>query len=95
MFNFYICVFACVSVSLCLFVFLLVYVCIYVLPVASVLSAFVMCLLWLCFSKTIRVIHCFYPLKTPCKRDKRLLGILSLESQTSELELKILNGSLS
>ena len=51
MFNFYISVFACVSVSLCLCVFLLVFVCIYVLPVASVLSAFVMYLVWLCFSK--------------------------------------------
>ena len=67
MFNFYISVFACVSVSLCLCVFLLVFVCIYVLPVASVLSAFVMYLVWLCFSK----------------REERLLGILSLESQTS------------
>ena len=83
MFNFYISVFACVSVSLCLCVFLLVFVCIYVLPVASVLSAFVMYLVWLCFSKTIRVIHCFYPLKNPCKREEGLLGILSLESQTS------------
>ena len=48
---FYISVFACASVSLCLCVFLLVFVCIYVLPVASVLSAFVMYLVWLCFSK--------------------------------------------
>ena len=49
MFNyFYIPVFPCVSVSLCLCVFLLVFVCIYVLPVASVLSAFVMYLVWLC-----------------------------------------------
>ena len=63
---FYISVFACVSVSLCLCLFLLVFVCIYVLPVASVLSAFLMYLVWLCFSKTIR--HCFYPLKNPCKR---------------------------
>ena len=83
MFNFYISVFACVSVSLCLCVFLLVFVCIYVLPVASVLSAFVMYLVWLCFSKMIRVIHCFYPLKYPCIREESLLGILSLESQTS------------
>ena len=84
MFNcFYISVFASVSVSLCLCVFLLVFVCIYVLPVASVLSAFVMYLVWLCFSKTIRVIHCFYPLKNHCKREESLLGILSLESQTS------------
>ena len=81
--NFYISVFACVSVTLCLCVFLLVFVCIYVLPVASVLSAFVMYLVWLCFSKTIRVIHCFYPLKNPCKWEESLLGILSLESQTS------------
>ena len=84
MFNyFYISVLACVSVSLCLCVFLLVFVCIYVLPVASVLSAFVMYLVWLCFSKMIRVIHCFYPLKNLCKREEGLLGILSLESQTS------------
>ena len=37
----------------------------------------------LCFSKTIRVIHCFYPLKNPCKREESLLDIFSLESQTS------------
>ena len=84
MFNyFYISVFACVSASLCLCVFLLVFVCIYVLPVASVLSAFVMYLVWLCFSKTIRVIHCLCPLKNPCKSEESLLGILSVESQTS------------
>ena len=83
MFNFYISVFACVSVSLCLCVFLLVFVCIYVLPMASVLSVFVTYLVWLCFIKAIRVIHCFYPFKHPCKREERLLGILSLESQTS------------
>ena len=70
MFNFYISVFACVSVSLCLCVFLLVFVCIYVLPVASVLSAIVMYLVWLCFCKMLRVIHCFYPLKNPCKGKK-------------------------
>ena len=76
MFNyFYISVFACISLS--------VFVCIYVLPVASVSSAFVMYLVWLCFSKTIRVIHCFYPLINPSKREKIFLGILSLESQTS------------
>ena len=84
MFNyFYISVFACVSVSLCLCVFLLVFVCIYVFPVASVLFVFVMYLVWLSFSKTIRVIDCFYPLKNLCKREESLLGILSLESQTS------------
>ena len=84
MFNyFYISVFACVSISLCLCVFQLVFVCIYVLPVASGLSAFVMFPVWLCFSKTIRVIHCFYPLINPSKREKIFLGILSLESQTS------------
>ena len=81
--NFYISVFACVSVTLCLYVFLLVFVCINVLHVASVLTAFVMYLVSLCFSKTIRVIHCFYPLQNPCKREESLLGILSLESQTS------------
>ena len=83
MFN-YFCIsgFACVSVSLCQCVFLLVFVCIYVLPVASVLSAFLMFLVWLCFSKTISAIHCFYLLKSPCKRKESLLGILSLESQT-------------
>ena len=74
---------ACVCVSLCLFVFLLVFVCIYVLPVASALSAFVMDLVWVCFSKTIRVIHCFYLLENPCNREESLLGILSLESQTT------------
>ena len=85
MFNyFYMSVFACVSVSLCLCVFLLVFVCIYVLPVASVLSTtFVLFLVWLCFSKTIRVIHCFYLLKNPCKKEESLLGIFSSESQTS------------
>ena len=46
-------------------------------------TAFMMYLVWLCFSKTIRVILCFYPLKNPCKREESLLGILSLESQTS------------
>ena len=71
-----------VFLSFCLCVFLLVFVCIYVLSVASVLSAFVMYLAWLCFSKTIRVIHCFYLLKNPCNREKRLLGIFSLESKT-------------
>ena len=75
--------FAYVSVSLCLGVFQLIFVCIYVLPVASVLSAFVMYLVWLCFNKMIRVIHCFYSLKNSCKREESLLGILSLESQTS------------
>ena len=80
---FYISVFACVFVSLCLCVFLLVFACIYVLSVPSVLSAFVMHLAWLCFSKTIRVIHCFYPLKNPCKREESLLDILSLKIQTS------------
>ena len=83
MFNFYVSVFACVSISLCLRVFLLVFMCIYALPVASVLSGFVMYLVWLCFSKIIRVIHYFYPLKNPCKKEESLPGILSLESQTS------------
>ena len=84
MFNyFYIPVFPCVSVSLCLCVFLLVFVCIYVFLVASVLFVFVMYLVWLSFSKTIRVIDCFYPLKNLCKREESLLGILSLEIQTS------------
>ena len=83
MFNFYISVFACASVSLCLCVFLLVSVCIYVLPATSVLFAFVMCLVWLCFSKTIWVVHCFYPFKNPWKREESLQGILLLESQTS------------
>ena len=75
---FYISVFACVCIS-----FLEVFVSIYALLVASVLSAFEMYLFWLCFSKTIRVIHCFYLLKNPCKMQEGLLGILSLESQTS------------
>ena len=76
-------VFACFSVSLRLCIFLLVFVYMYVLPVASVLSAFSMYLVWLCFSKTTRVTHCFYPLKNPCKREESLLGILLLESQIS------------
>ena len=83
MFNFYISVFACVSISLCLCVFLLVFMCIYALPVASVLSGFVIYLVLLCFSKIIRVIHWFCPLKNPCTKEESLLGILSLESQTS------------
>ena len=77
-FYFYISVFACVCIS-----FLEVFVSIYVLLVASVLSALVMYLFLLCFSKTIRVIHCFFLLKNPCKMQEGLLGILSLESQTS------------
>ena len=84
MFNyFYISLFTCVSVFVSVRISISVFVCIYVLPVASVLYAFVMYLVWLCFSKMIRVIHCFYPLKNPCKREESLLGILSLESQTS------------
>ena len=54
-------------------------VCIYVLPVTSLLSAFVLYLFWLCSNKTIKVIHCFYPLKNPCTREESLQGILSLE----------------
>ena len=96
MFNFYISVFACVSVSLCLCVFLLVFVCIYVLPVASVLSAFVMYLVWLCFSKMIRVIHCFYPLKIPSQKGRNFAGhSFFRESNLFQLKLKILNDSLS
>ena len=84
MFNdFNISVFACVCVCLCLCIFLLVFVCMYVFPVTSLLSAFVLYLFWLCFGETIRVIHCFYTLKNPCKREESLLSILSLESQTS------------
>ena len=70
---------ACICVCLCLCIFM----CIYLLPVTSLLSAFVLYLFWLCFSKTIRVIHCFYPLKNPCKREETLLDILSIESETS------------
>ena len=81
---FYVSVFACVSVfvsmrisiSLCVYIYVACICC-------SVLSAFVMYLVWLCFSKTIRVIHCFYPLQNPCKREESLLDILSLESETS------------
>ena len=69
----------CVCVCLCLCVFLLVFVCMYMLSVASIVSAFVLPFL----SKTIRVIHCYYVLKNPCKSEESLLGILSLESQTS------------
>ena len=52
----------------------------YVLHVTSVLSAFVMYLVWLFFNKTIRVIHCVYPLKNHCKKNESLLGIPFLES---------------
>ena len=84
MFNyFYISLFTCVSVFVSVRISISVFVCIYVLPVASVLYAFVMYLVWLCFSKMIRVIDCFYPLQNPCKIEESLLGILSLESQTS------------
>ena len=54
MFNyFYISLFTCVSVFVSVRISISVFVCIYVLPVASVLYAFVMYLVWLCFSKTI------------------------------------------
>ena len=80
---FYVSVFACVSICLCLCIFLLVFVCIYVLPVTSLLSAFVLYLFWLCFGKTMRIIHCFYLFKNPSKTEQSLLSILSLESQNS------------
>ena len=43
------------------------------------------CLVFLCprFSKKIRVMHCYYLPKNPYEREEHLLGILSLESQTS------------
>ena len=44
-----------VLLSLCLCIFLVDFMCIYALAVASALSAFVIYLVWLCFSKTIRV----------------------------------------
>ena len=47
------------------------------------MSVFVSYLFWLCFSKTVRVNHCFYPLKNPCKREESLMDILTLEIQTS------------
>ena len=72
MFNyFYISVFACVSFFASVHISISL-VCRYVLPVASVFSAFVMYLVWLFFSKTIRVIHCFYPLTNPWKREENL-----------------------
>ena len=90
MFYSYISVFAYVSVSLCLCVFLLVFVCIYVLPVASVLSAFVMYLVWLCFSKTISVIHCFIH----CFKGRKFARhSFFRESNLFYLKIKILNGS--
>ena len=68
-------------VSLCVCaVHLSIILCVF--PVAFVLSAFVMYLVWI-RCKRIRVIHCFYVLKNHCKKEKRLLGIISLESQTS------------
>ena len=75
--------FACVSVCVSVCIFISLCVCIYVLRVGSFLSAFVVYLVWLCFRKMIRVIQCFCPLRNPCKREESLLGILSLESQTS------------
>ena len=72
-------------VSVRIYISLCVHICV---AVASVLSAFVMFLVWPCFSKTIRVIHCFYHLINPCKREESLLGILSLESQTSLVVIK-------
>ena len=85
LYKFYVSLFSylCVCMCLCLCVFQLVFVCIYVLPATSLLFAFVLYLFWLCFSKMIRVIHYFYPLKNPWKREESLLGIFSLESQTS------------
>ena len=63
-----------VSISLC------VYICL-----ADDFSFVGICLVsfLLCFKKTVRVIHYFYPLKNPCKMEESLLGILSLENQTS------------
>ena len=72
-------VFACVCI--CMSVRVSVSLCVHVF--ASVLSAFVLSLFWSCFSRTIRVINCYYLLKNPCQRKESLLGILSLESQTS------------
>ena len=73
MFNyFYISLFAYVCACLCLCIFLLVFVCVCVcvLPVTSLLFAFVLYLLWLCFSKTIRLTTAFIPLKIPAKGKK-------------------------
>ena len=73
----------CLWLFFFLCILLLVLVCIYLFPVTSLLSAFILYLFWLCFSKTIRLIHCFHPLKNPCKREESLLGILFSGSQTS------------
>ena len=70
---FFILIFLClpsVSISLC------VHVCL----VCGCYCGFYFCLR---FSEIIRIIHCYYLTKNPCKREESLLDILSLESQTS------------
>ena len=94
--NFIVFNYFCVCICLYLRIFLFLFVCKFALLVTSLLPVFVLYLFWLCFSSTICVIHCFYPLKNPCKRKESLLGILSLVSQTSfNCNLKSKIGSLS
>ena len=64
-----------VSVSLCVHVYV---VCGFYCVCICLVSFLV-----IFFSKTIRVILRYYVLKNPCKREESLLGILSLENQTS------------
>ena len=76
-----ICVWVCYGVYLRMFVRVFVFIC--VLPVASVLAAFVLPPFWLYFSKTIRGIHLYCLPKNSCQREESFQSILSLESQTS------------
>ena len=63
-----------VSIGLCVHVCV---VCGFYFACICLVSSLVM------FSKTMKVIHCLYLTNNPCKREERLLGILSLESETS------------
>lgn len=81
----YLCVFVCVWVcglvfvymSLC--IFLLVFACRYVLPVASILPAFVLSFFCSHLGQGKGNPPLYLP-RNPWKRDESLLGILSLES---------------
>ena len=79
------CICICVWVGLCVCrcMFVLVFLCTYVLPVAFILAAFFLSLFRLYCSKTIRVIHCYYLPKNPCKMEESLLSIISLGSHIS------------
>ena len=67
----------------CLCMFLLVFVCVCLVCdfyFGCICPVFFLCLR---FSKMIRVIHRYYLSKNACEREESLLGILSLESDTS------------